>query len=78
MESNAAIENPPVAETDIDKPLFKASDGGYFEMARVTEDSTKSRLQQDSEIPVPVGQKVRPEPFPNGLPMSAGSDLLQR
>jgi len=53
----------------MDKPFFKASDGGYFEMARVTEDRTKSGLQQDSEIPVPVGQKVRPEAFPNGLPM---------
>jgi len=62
--------NLPVAETDMDKPLFKASDGGYLEMARVTEDSTERGLQQGSEIPVPVGQKVRPEAFPKGLPMS--------
>jgi len=29
----------------MNRPLFKASDGGYFEMARVTEDSKKSALQ---------------------------------
>jgi len=45
-------------ETDMDKPLFKASNGVYFEMARVTEDRIKSGLQQGSEIPVDVGQEV--------------------
>jgi len=56
----------------MDKPLFKTSDGGYFEMARVMEDRIKSGLQQGSEIPAPVGQEVCPEAFPNGLPMSIG------
>ncbi len=59
-----------IAETDVDKPLFKASDGGYLKMAKVTGDSTERGLQQASEIPVPVGLKVRPEAFPKGLPMS--------
>ena len=36
------------------KPLLKVSDGGYFEMVRVTEDSTKSGLQQGAETPVSV------------------------
>jgi len=53
---------------DRDKPLFKASDGGHFEMARVTEDSAMSGLQQGPETPAPAGQKVRPEAFPNGSP----------
>jgi len=53
---------------DRDKLLFKASDGGHFEMARVTEDSAMSGLQQGPETPAPAGQKVRPEAFPKGSP----------
>ncbi len=54
-------------------PLFKAPDGGYYEIVRVTEDGTQSSgLQQGPETAVLVGQKVRPEAFPNGLPMSVG------
>ena len=42
------------------KPLFNAPDGGYYEIVRVTEDSTQSGLQQGPEISVLVEQKVRP------------------
>jgi hypothetical protein len=51
-------------------PPFKAPDGGYYETARVTEDTTQSGLQQGSETSVLVEQKIRPEAFPSGLPMS--------
>jgi hypothetical protein len=56
------------------KPLFHAPDGGYYEIVRVTEDSTQSGLQQGPEISV-VEQKVRPEAFPSGLPMSVWSKI---
>jgi len=57
------------------KPLFNAPDGGYYEIVRVTEESTQSGLQQGSEISVLVEQKVRPEAFPSGLPMSVWSKI---
>jgi hypothetical protein len=51
-------------------PLFKAPDGGFYETERVTEGSAQSGPQQESETSVLVEQKVRPEAFPSGLPMS--------
>ena len=57
------------------KPLFKASDGGYHQIVRVTEDSTQSGLQQGPETFVLVEQKVRPEAFPSGLPMSVWAKI---
>ena len=62
--------NPPVALTTMGKPLFKAPDGGYHEIVRVTEDSAKSGLRQGSETLVLLEQRIRPEAFPSGLPMS--------
>ena len=70
------------------EPLFKASDGDDFEIARVTEDSIHYRLWQASEIPVPLGERCAPayaeaasrrqaEAFTNGLPISIGWKLLQ-
>jgi hypothetical protein len=59
------------------KPLFKAPDGGYFEMVEVTEDSIESGLQRGPEALVLVEQKVRPEAFPRGLPMSACSEIMR-
>ena len=67
--------NPPVALTDMGKPLFKAPDGGYYEIVWVTEDDTMSGLQQGHETSVLVEQKVRPEAFPSGLPMSVGTKI---
>jgi hypothetical protein len=64
------MTNPPVALTTMGNPLFKAPDGGYYETAKVTEDSTQSGFPQGSETSVLVEQKVRPEAFPSGLPMS--------
>jgi hypothetical protein len=63
------------ALTAIGKPLFKASDGGHHEIARVTEDSTQSGLQQGPETFVLVEQKVRPEAFPSGSPMSVWAKI---
>ena len=57
------------------KPLFKAPDGGYYEIVRVTEDSIQSELQQGLETSVLVDQKVRPEAFTSGLPMSVWSKI---
>jgi hypothetical protein len=59
------------------KPLFKAPDGGYYEIVRVTEDSTQSGLQEGHETSVLVELKVRPEAFPSGLPMSVGRKFMQ-
>ena len=67
--------NPPGALTAMGKPLFNAPDGGYYEIVRVMEDSTQSGLQQGPEISVLVEQKVRPEAFPSGLPMSVWSKI---
>ena len=52
------------------KPLFKAPDGGYYKIVRATEDGIQNRLQQGLETSVLIEQKVRPEAFPSGLPMS--------
>jgi len=51
------------------KPLFKASDGGLFENLSETGNITQS--EQRLEIRALRRLKVRPEAFPNGLPMSA-------
>jgi hypothetical protein len=57
-------------KTGTGKPLFKASDGGVFENLWVTEDITQIELQQSWGMKVLTWLKVRPEAFPNGLPMS--------
>jgi hypothetical protein len=57
------------------KPLFKAPDGGYDEIVRVTEDSTQSGLLQGPETSVLVEQKVRPGSFPSGPPMSVWAKI---
>ena len=51
---------------------------GYYEIVRVTEDNTQSGLQQGPETSVLVYQKVRPEAFPSGLPMSVWSKFYAR
>ena len=70
-------EDSLVALTATGKPLSKAPDGGYYEIVRVTEDGTESGLHQGPETSVLVEQKVRPEAFPSGLPMSVWSKLMQ-
>ncbi len=40
--------NPPGAETAMGKPLFKASDGGRFDILREGEHSTQCELRQGS------------------------------
>jgi hypothetical protein len=52
------------------KLLFKSPDGGYSERVKITQDSSMGALWQGPETPVHVEEKVRPEAFPSGLPMS--------
>ncbi len=59
------------------KRLSKASEGGRFDVLRVWEDVTKSELQEVSGMQVLIRSKVRPDPFPSGLPMSVYGDFLQ-
>jgi len=61
---------PPVAKTDVGKLLFKASDGGRFDILREEEDSTQCELRRGSGTIVLLARKVRPEAFPNSLPTS--------
>jgi len=39
-----------VEKTDMGKPLFKASDGGRFDILRQPEDAPESELQRGSEM----------------------------
>ncbi len=59
------------------KPLFKAPDGGYYEIVWVTEDSTQSGLQQGHETSVLVEQKVRQKPFRVACPCPYGRKFMQ-
>ena len=52
----------PVAQTAMGKPLFKASEGGDFDILGEREDVTKSEVQPVLEKHVPIGLKVRPCP----------------
>jgi len=40
------IVSPAIAGTDLDKPLFKASNGGRIDILREWEDVTESELLQ--------------------------------
>jgi hypothetical protein len=40
--------NPVVAKTTMGKSLFKASEGGQFDIIRAWEDITESELRQES------------------------------
>jgi len=66
-----------VAKTGIGKPLFKASDGGRFDILKQSEDATESKLQRGSEMYLLFALKVRPEAFPNSSPMSLWLSFLQ-
>jgi hypothetical protein len=59
--------NPP--ETGMEKPIYKASDGGRFDIIRVSEGTPKSELRLMSEMQMPIRAKIRPEAFPTSLPM---------
>jgi len=52
------------------KPLYKASDGGRFDILRVLEGAPESELRLMSEMQVPIRSKVGHEAFPTGSPMS--------
>jgi len=51
-------------------PLFKASEGGQFDISRIRKNVIGSEVRQVSEMKVLIRPKVRPEPFSNGAPMS--------
>ena len=55
--------DPPVALTAMGKPLFKASDGGYYEVVRVTEDSTRVDSGKSLIPPCFLEKKFAPKPF---------------
>ena len=49
----------------MDKPLFKASEGGRIDMLREWEGITESELQQGSGTSMLLALRVRPEAFPD-------------
>jgi len=51
-------------------PLFKASEGGRFDISRVRQDVIESEVRQVSGMKVLIRLKVRPEAFSTGPPMS--------
>jgi len=55
--------DPPVALTAMGKPLFKASDGGYYEIVRVTEDSTRLYSSEGLRPPCLLSKRFTPKPF---------------
>ena len=65
---------PIVAETDMGNPLFKASEGGGFDVSRVGKDVIESEVRQVSEMKLLIRLKARPEPFSTGPPMSVLQD----
>ena len=60
------------------KPLFKASNGDWFDMLEESADFTQGELQQGLEMYVLIALKVGPEAFTTGSPMSVWLNLLQR
>jgi hypothetical protein len=54
----------------MDKPLFKVPEGGYYEILKVTEDSTQSEFQQEPETSMLLNRKVHSEAFMSGLCIS--------
>jgi hypothetical protein len=57
------------------KPLFKAPDGGRFEILWEREDLTQSELQRGTKTSVLLDEMVRPGAFPTGLSMSVWTDF---
>ena len=51
-ESPVKTVNLIVAQTDMGKPLFKASDGDWIDILRLWEDVTEGELQQVSGMQV--------------------------
>jgi hypothetical protein len=54
----------------MEKPLLKAPNGAYYEIVRGREDSMQSGFRQGSETSMLLEQKVCPEAFLSGLPVS--------
>ncbi len=71
------LTNPPTANTDMEKPFFKASDGGQIDILGERKDVTQSELQWGSGTEMLLSIKIRPEAFPTGSPVSVLFGLLQ-
>ena len=54
--------DPLVALTAMGKPLFKAPDGGYYEIVRVTEDSTRVDSSKGLKPPCLLNKRFAPKP----------------
>jgi hypothetical protein len=62
--------NPTVAETATGESLSKASNGGQPDVLKESLDLTQGEFQYGFDTCMPIGLKVRLEPFPNDSPMS--------
>jgi hypothetical protein len=58
-----------IGKTGMTNPLSKASNGDLFGILWETEDFAPSEFQQGEKTRVLKRNKVRLEPFTNGLPM---------
>lgn len=66
-----------VANTDMGKPPFKASEGGLSGILGELTDITTVEFQQGKGTKVVIRSKVRLEAFPNGLPMSVLQGVVE-
>jgi hypothetical protein len=69
--------NPSVVNTDMGKPLFKASDGGRFEILWEREDLTQSELQQGQKLPRSSMRWFVQKPFRPAYPCPCGQIFIQ-
>ena len=69
---------PAVEKTDMRKPLFKAPDGGRFEILWEKEDLTQSELQRGQERPCFSMRRFAPKPFPDRESYRHSRDVAQR
>jgi hypothetical protein len=68
---------PPVAKTAMGKPLFKAPDGGRFEILWEREDLTQSELRRGKERPCFSMRGFAPKPFRLAYPCPCGHIFMQ-
>jgi hypothetical protein len=69
--------NPSVAKTDMGKPLFKAPDGGRFEILWEREDLTQSELQRGQKLPCFSMRWFAQKPFRPAYPCPGGQIFMQ-
>ncbi len=64
-------------KTDMGKPLFKAPDGGRFEILWEKEDLTQGELQRGKERPCFSIRRFAPKPFRPAYPYPCGQIFMQ-